>query len=50
LPLRDGSGDIVDKLHEELDASRMVEGNHDVSPKDKCVVAVQEALREMQKR
>ncbi len=50
LPFRDGSGDIVDKLHEELDASRMVEGNHDVSPKDKCVVAVQEALREMQKR
>lgn len=50
LPPGNGSGDIVDRLHEELDAGRMVEGNHDVSPKDRCVIAVQEALKEMRAR
>ena len=50
LPPKNGSGDIIDKLHEELASSRMVEGNHDVTPGDKCVTAVQDALREMLKR
>lgn len=50
LPPGNGSGDIVDRLHEELAAGRMVEGNHNVSPKDRCVIAVQEALKEMRTR
>lgn len=50
LPPKNGSGDIVDKLHEELASGKMVEGNHDVAPKDRCVIAVQEALKEMRTR
>jgi superfamily I DNA and/or RNA helicase len=50
LPPGNGSGDIVDRLHEELAAGRMAEGNHDVSPRDRCVIAVQEALKEMRTR
>jgi len=47
MPPKNESGDIVDRLYEELAAGRMAEGNHDVSPNDKYVVAVQAALMEM---
>lgn len=50
LPPKDGSGDIIDKVHDEVEAGRWLIGNLDIGPKDAVVLAVFDALREMRHR
>jgi hypothetical protein len=50
LPPTDGSGDIIDQIHAEVDAGRWMTGNLDIGPKDAAVLAVFGALREMSHR
>jgi hypothetical protein len=47
LPKKDGSGDIIDKLHDEVETGRWSAGNLDIGPGDACVRAVLDALGEM---
>lgn len=50
LPKKDGSGDIIDKLHDEVESGRWSAGNLDIGPGDACVRAVFDALREMRRK
>lgn len=50
LPKKDGSEDIIDKLHDEVESGRWSEGNLDIGPGDACVRAVFDALEEMSRR
>lgn len=50
LPKKDGSGDIIDKLHEEVESGRWSAGNLDIVPGDACVRAVFDALEEMSRK
>lgn len=50
IPPKDGSGDIIDKIHDEVDEGRWLIGSLDIGPKDAVVHAVFDALREMSHR
>lgn len=50
IPPKDGSGDIIDRIHEEVDHGRWSIGNLDIGPNDPVVIAVFDALREMSHR
>lgn len=50
MPPKDGSGDIIDKIHEEVEQGRWSVGNLDIGPKDPVVIAVFDALKEMSRR
>jgi superfamily I DNA and/or RNA helicase len=50
LPKKDGSGDIIDKLHDEVESGRWSVGNLDIGPGDPCVRAVFDALGEMSRK
>jgi superfamily I DNA and/or RNA helicase len=50
LPKKDGSGDIIDKLHDEVESGRWSIGNLDIGPGDACVRAVFDALGEMSRK